>query len=394
MPGGPVNYQTFASAAIDDSVFHAGQINPALLTAGPNLLAVEIHQANLTSSDVSLDLELRPNVSPTPPAVVLTAPANTATFFGPLDVALNATATDLDDSIASVEFYDGATPVGADTTDPYSVIASNLVIGPHVLRAVATDDMGLSTTSAPVNITVLRPAVVTTLIPTGAVWKYLDTGVDQATAWRAPGFDDSGWFIGTAKFGTNDPARTIIHITPINVNVTAYFRNYFSVSNAASYTNLAFRVLRDDGVVAYLNGTEIFRMNMPPGTVFFSTFASTGIGGTNENYYVPTNINAGLLLEGINVLAVELHQAMNTSDAGFDLGLVGIATPASGPPPVHIEYMEMPNPAVILSWPGSGLILQESDTIDGTFIDLMGATSPYTVAPAGVSKFYRLKAAP
>src|SRR5690242_20581845 len=30
-----------------------------------------------------------------------------------------------------------------------------------------------------------------TLIPLGATWKYLDNGVDQGTAWIAPGFDDS-----------------------------------------------------------------------------------------------------------------------------------------------------------------------------------------------------------
>ena len=30
------------------------------------------------------------------------------------------------------------------------------------------------------------------LVPAGAVWKYLDTGTDQGTAWRAPAFNDSG----------------------------------------------------------------------------------------------------------------------------------------------------------------------------------------------------------
>src|SRR6185369_8826152 len=116
-------------------------------------------------------------------------------------------------------------------------------------------------------------------------------------------------------------------------NRTTYFRTHFAVSNAPSVTNLAFRVLRDDGVVAYLNGTEIFRMNMQTNPISFATFAPTAIGGTNENFYAPTNLGGGPLVEGLNTLAVELHQAMNTSDAGFDLGMVGTATPSTGPPP-------------------------------------------------------------
>ena len=34
------------------------------------------------------------------------------------------------------------------------------------------------------------------LVPAGALWKYLDTGADQGTAWRTPAFNDSGWRAG------------------------------------------------------------------------------------------------------------------------------------------------------------------------------------------------------
>jgi hypothetical protein len=401
MPLGPVNYDTFALlvAPDDGTEFHASPINPALLVSGPNVLAVEIHQANPTSSDVSFDLELRANVPPTPPRVTLTADTNNAAFgsatnlffYGPTNVSLTAAATDLDGPVSMVNFYDGATLIGTDVTEPFNGVASNLSFGSHVLRAIATDATGLSATSAPITLTILQ---LTTLIPTGAVWKYLDTGVNQGVAWREPNFDDSTWPSGTAKFGTNDPATTIIHITPINVNLTAYFRHYFSASNAANVASLAFRVLHDDGVVTYLNGTEIFRMNMGPAPVSFNTAAATAIGGTNEMYYEPTNVSSALLVEGTNVLAVELHQALNTSDAGFDLGLIAIAVSPSGVPSIHIEFTEMPTPTVILRWPGTGFVLQEAESLGGSFIDLPGATSPYALPPAGVSGFYRLKAGP
>jgi len=61
MPAGPIGYTTLASATIagaDESTFVAAAISPSLLVAGTNVLAVEIHQSDPTSSDISFDLEL------------------------------------------------------------------------------------------------------------------------------------------------------------------------------------------------------------------------------------------------------------------------------------------------------------------------------------------------
>ena len=391
MPTGAVDYLTTAIDVVEEGVFHAQHLNPSMLMPGENILAVEIHQVSTTSSDVSFDLELRPNVPPTPPEVVLTGPAAGSQYFGPTNVLLSAAATDLDDPVASISFYAGSTFVGNDTAEPFSVVASNLALGTHQIRAVAFDATGLSATSSPVWIEILRPPVVTTLIATGSVWKYLDTGVDQGTNWRAAGFNDGSWFTGVGKFGTNDPAATILHITPINVNRTAYFRNSFAVSSLAGVTNLGFRVLRDDGVVAYLNGVEIFRMNMPTGAVSFSTFASTAVGGTAESTFFPTNIAPTLLSTGVNVLAIELHQVSGTTDAGFDLSLVSIAPPPPGPPPVQISFNPQPVPEVILSWPGTGSVLQSAPTVTGPFVDILGASSPYAAPPTNTSRFFRLR---
>ena len=391
MPTGVVDYLTTAPIVVEENNFHATHLNPALLVAGANLLAVEIHQVSVTSSDVSFDLELRPNVPPTPPVVVLAAPSAGSQYFGPTNVILTASATDLDDPILSVGFYAGTVFAGLATAEPYSVVASNLAIGVHLLRAVATDAMGLTATSAPVSIEILRPPLVTTLVATGSVWRYFDHGLDQGTAWRAPGFNDSAWSIGVGKFGTNDPATTLIRITPINVNRTAYFRTSFSATNPAGVTNLNFRVLRDDGVVAYLNGTEIFRMNMPTGAVSFSTYASTAVGGADESTFFPTNIAPTLLSNGVNVLAVELHQAVNTSDAGFDLSLASIAAPPPGPPPLEISFNAMPMPEAVLTWPGVGSVLQSAPVVTGPFADVPDASSPYAVPPTNTNRFFRLR---
>jgi hypothetical protein len=61
LPAGAVSPTTLASATVDganESAWFTQDVNPALLVAGPNVLAVEIHQANRTSSDISFDLSL------------------------------------------------------------------------------------------------------------------------------------------------------------------------------------------------------------------------------------------------------------------------------------------------------------------------------------------------
>ena len=43
-----------------------------------------------------------------------------------------------------------------------------------------------------------------TFVPFGSVWKYLDDGSDQGTAWYATEFDDSAWASGPAPLGYSD----------------------------------------------------------------------------------------------------------------------------------------------------------------------------------------------
>ncbi|MFL5357210.1 Ig-like domain-containing protein [Archangium sp.] len=87
----------------------------------------------------------------TPPTVALTAPASNATLRG--TVTVTATADD-DTSVTKVEFYDGQTLVGTDTTAPYSVSwnTAGVVEGTHTLTAKAYDGVGLTATSVGVAV--------------------------------------------------------------------------------------------------------------------------------------------------------------------------------------------------------------------------------------------------
>jgi len=179
----------------------------------------------------------------------------------------------------------------------------------------------------------LARAADTTLVPTGATWKYLDNGSDQGTAWRAASFDDSSWSAGPAQlgYGDGDEATTLGFGPDANNKfITSYFRRSFNVTNASLFSTLTLRLLRDDGAVVYLNGVEVWRTNMPTGTIGHLTTASVAIGGADETTFVQTTLSPSLLVNGTNVLAVELHQSGGTSsDISFDLQLIGSDNSAS-----------------------------------------------------------------
>ncbi len=92
----------------------------------------------------------------TPPTASITSPADGAIFAWKPTITVTATASDPDGTVTKVEFRDGTTVLGQDTTAPYSFTWRNVPSGSHALTARATDNGGAVTTSSPVGITV-RP---------------------------------------------------------------------------------------------------------------------------------------------------------------------------------------------------------------------------------------------
>ena len=94
----------------------------------------------------------------TPPSVTITSPLAGATFTAPASVTISANATDTTGTVASVEFFAGATPLGTDTTSPFSITSLGMPAGNYSLTAKATDNLGVASTSSPVSIAVFSTA--------------------------------------------------------------------------------------------------------------------------------------------------------------------------------------------------------------------------------------------
>jgi len=227
-------------------------------------------------------------------------------------------------SITNIEFYVDGQYFGQDSTPPYSAAWSNPVGGSHRLTAIGRSDTGASYNSQPHYI-----GVYSTLLFDGSVWKYLDDGSNQGTNWIAPNFDDSGWASGPSPLGYSDsngrfPATTnSFGPNPNSKYITTYYRQSLVLTNVASYLAFYLYIQRDDGVVVYLNGVEVFRDNMPSGTITYTTRASTDAFDDGGNFYFAFPSRA-LFVEGTNVLAAEVHQNVaNTPDSWFQLYMIG-----------------------------------------------------------------------
>ena len=166
------------------------------------------------------------------------------------------------------------------------------------------------------------PAQPVVFIRPGEDWRYQDTGADEGTAWRGMTFDDSAWTSGPAQLGYGQgDEQTVVSFgfDDFEKNVTTYFRRQFT--RPAAVTNLSLQLCFTDGVAVYLNGTEIFRRNLPANATYDAL--ATGSNWEKQNFWTAVPVLPSLLRAGTNTIAVELHREdRQQTDLSFDLQLV------------------------------------------------------------------------
>src|SRR5688572_1632163 len=159
----------------------------------------------ITLTNVSRFLvDLKAVPANTAPAVSLIDPANGTTYPAATSVVINANASDADGAVSKVEFFQGNTKLGEDATGPYSFTWNPLAPGNYALKAVATDNGSVSTTSSLVNITVQEPPQLIQF--TSANFNFAESGITAAVTVSRTGSAASA---ATVRFATSDAAGLV-----------------------------------------------------------------------------------------------------------------------------------------------------------------------------------------
>ncbi len=180
---------------------------------------------------------------------------------------------------------------------------------------------------------------------TNSVWRYYQAGNEPTnpaqpnTRWHTNAFDDSTWSSGLGLFGFESTPEIYPYpfSTPLdamapgatNQTLTYYFRTHFSFDNNPTGVVLLATIYLDDGAVFYLNGREITRIRIDPGTV---TNATLAYNQSNEGVPDVFSLPVTNLQRGDNVLAVEVHQtSAHSGDVVFGMRLRSLV-----PEPIQI----------------------------------------------------------
>jgi hypothetical protein len=219
--------------------------------------------------------------------------------------------------------------------------------------------------------------------------------------WTAPGFDDSNWggpgpgllWVDVRSTGPNpavDPKTTQMPFDPSTgyPYVTYYFRTHFTVTNLVPSTSLSFIGYIDDGAIVYLNGTEIYRLRMPSGSVTAQTLANGYPCSGDATCPDLFGASGAALVSGDNVVSAEVHN-YNAQSPDITFGLyLDLVVPQARSTRLQVN---LSNNSITLSWDGTGYTLQSAASLSGPWLDIGQASSPFVTAASDSSRYYRLR---
>jgi trimeric autotransporter adhesin len=206
--------------------------------------------------------------------------------------------------------------VGAPVTVDLSAVRHLLVAGDNVLAIeVHNDELASSDLSL---LPALDLRIPERVIAVGAVWRYFKGTSAPPSGWAGSSFNDSAWLSGATGIGYGDSDDATVLSDMQNNYASVFARRAFTIPDAAAVTRLTLTIDFDDGYVAYLNGTEVARSNMPSGTPTHTTLA-TPFHEAGTPVVVDLTAWKHLLVSGANTLAIEVH---NDDVASSDLSMI------------------------------------------------------------------------
>ena len=100
-----------------------------------------------------------------PPVISITSPTKSTSYTAPVNITIDASASDPDGSVVKIEFFSGTLKLGEITSNPYSFTWKNVIEGTYSITATATDNLNSKTVSAPVTVVVEKSASSVNQLP-------------------------------------------------------------------------------------------------------------------------------------------------------------------------------------------------------------------------------------
>jgi len=219
-------------------------------------------------------------------------------------------------------------------------------------------------------------------------------------SWTQVDYADDSWKTGRAKlgYGLGDEATVVSWGSNANDRyVTTWFRKLFVVEDVSAIDHLAVRLRRDDGAVVYLNGTELYRENMPAGAVTATTTALADVLPNEESTFF-RRLTSGIPHAGTNVIAAAVHHfPTNSTDLSFDLELIGSSDSSDALRPSLTG--QNTGSVLSLNWPDgfSGWAVQETADPGTNWVPLSAPVSVANglfrvfVPSTNAARFYELR---
>jgi len=153
-----------------------------------------------------------------------------------------------------------------------------------------------------------------TVIYNNEIWKYFIGSSEPDAAWRSLSFDDASWLQGNGGIGYGDGDDNTI----IPVCTSVYLRIKFNVADTGAISSALLNMDYDDAFVAYLNDVEVARVGIsdvhPSHDQLGNDHEATMYrGGLPESFMIDKNKLKLCLLQGENVLAIQVHNSTETS---------------------------------------------------------------------------------
>ena len=194
-------------------------------------------------------------------------------------------------------------------------------------------------------------------------------GTNEASSpisdWRNVDFDDSEFTAAQAPFWYGNPYPGGTELDDMRGSYTCfYLRKTFVLKDAHEIGELRLNAFVDDGFVAWINGTEVRRVNVSVTRPTYRTLASNATEPPPLNTF-RIGLTQNYLVEGINVLAVQVFNSSTTSpDIGFGCSLESVRNETNPPviaqvtpPPGALS--ELTSVTVTFSEPVTGIVADD-----------------------------------